>query len=82
VEPRYAGAPVSDSPVPIVGGTGALGFGLAVRLARAGVPVVIGSRDGDRARESAGKARELVPEGSIEGLENGEAARSAPSPRT
>ena len=38
------------SPVPIVGGTGALGFGLALRLAREGVPVAIGSRSAERAR--------------------------------
>lgn len=35
--------------VGILGGTGALGRGLALRLADSGVPVVIGSRDGDRA---------------------------------
>ncbi|MBA3422618.1 MAG: NADPH-dependent F420 reductase [Thermoleophilaceae bacterium] len=62
------------SPVPIVGGTGTLGFGLAVRLARVGVPVIIGSRRADRAEEAAGKARERVPDGQIEGLENAEAA--------
>ena len=39
-----------SAPVAIVGGTGALGFGLALRLAREGVPVVIGSRDAGRAR--------------------------------
>ena len=64
---------MSPSPVPIVGGTGALGFGLAVRLARAGVPVIIGSRGADRAQEAAAKARERVPDGEIEGLENAEA---------
>ena len=30
--------------------TGALGFGLALRLGREGVPIVIGSRDAGRAR--------------------------------
>ena len=65
---------MSPSPVPIVGGTGALGFGLAVRLAQAGTPVLIGSRDAGRAAEAAEKARALVPEGDIEGLENSEAA--------
>lgn len=65
---------MSPSPISIVGGTGALGFGLAVRLARAGVPVIIGSRGAERAEEAARKARERVPDGQIEGLENGEAA--------
>ncbi|MGI9185675.1 MAG: NADPH-dependent F420 reductase [Solirubrobacteraceae bacterium] len=58
------------SPLGIVGGTGALGFGLAVRFGRAGVPIVIGSRDGRRAEEAAAKAAGLVPEGSFQGLEN------------
>jgi NADPH-dependent F420 reductase len=60
--------------VPIIGGTGALGFGLAVRLAARGVPVAIGSRDEGRAKEAA----ERVPEGEAEGLENREAARRGP----
>jgi NADPH-dependent F420 reductase len=38
--------------------------------------VVIGSRDPDRALESAERARQGVPEGSFIGLENSEAARS------
>ncbi|MEQ8658402.1 MAG: NADPH-dependent F420 reductase [Hyphomicrobiales bacterium] len=38
----------------IVGGTGPQGKGLALRFARAGVPVAIGSRDGARAAEIAG----------------------------
>src|SRR5205814_7375636 len=39
-------------PIPIIGGTGALGWGLALRLATAGQPVVIGSRSAERAREA------------------------------
>jgi 8-hydroxy-5-deazaflavin:NADPH oxidoreductase len=63
-----------DAPVPIIGGTGALGFGLALRLARAGVPVVIGSRRAESAAESAGRLREQVPDAQVEGLVNAEAA--------
>jgi 8-hydroxy-5-deazaflavin:NADPH oxidoreductase len=59
--------------VPIIGGTGALGFGLARRLAQAGVPVAIGSRDSGRAQEAAAKAGE-----GVEGLENSEAATRGP----
>jgi 8-hydroxy-5-deazaflavin:NADPH oxidoreductase len=62
-------------PIPIIGGTGALGYGLAVRLARAGQAIVIGSRKPERAEEAAGKLREAVPGAEIEGLENGEAAK-------
>jgi len=65
-------------PVPIIGGTGALGFGLALRLAKEGVPVVIGSRDARRAGEAAGRVREQVPDGQAEGLENPEAAGRGP----
>ena len=66
-----------SSPVTIVGGTGALGFGLALRLGRAGVPVVIGSRDAGRAEEAARKAREKLPDASISGAQNEAAARDA-----
>ena|SRR5436190_14196873 len=65
-------------PVALVGGTGALGFGLALRLARAGVPIVIGSRDADRAREAAVRAAELVPRGSFAGRVNREAVADVP----
>ena len=65
---------MAHDPVPIVGGTGALGFALALRLARAGVPVVIGSRDPGRAEESARKLRERLPDAQVEGLSNEDAA--------
>jgi 8-hydroxy-5-deazaflavin:NADPH oxidoreductase len=54
----------------IVGGSGALGFGLALRLGREGVPIVIGSRDAHRAVHAARRASEAVPTGSFTGLEN------------
>jgi NADPH-dependent F420 reductase len=60
--------------VSIIGGTGALGLGLALRLAQQGVPVVIGSRDAERAADSATDAAARLPEGSFEGLANDEAA--------
>ena len=69
---------MSLSPVPIVGGTGALGFGLALRLAEAGVPVVIGSRRPERADEAAKSARERTSGAEITGLPNPEAARRGP----
>ncbi|HEX4482533.1 MAG TPA: NADPH-dependent F420 reductase [Solirubrobacteraceae bacterium] len=67
---------LAADPVAIIGASGALGFGLALRLGRAGVPVVIGSRDAERAEEAAGRAREAIPGLSCSGAENGEAARS------
>ena len=64
-------------PIPIIGGTGALGAGLARRWARAGVPIVIGSRAAERAEEAAAKIREAVPGAEVSGLENAEAATKA-----
>ena len=65
------------NPVCVVGGTGALGFGLALRLGLAGIPIVIGSRDAERAREAAERASEQVPDGRFTGLENHEAVKHA-----
>jgi NADPH-dependent F420 reductase len=61
-------------PIPIIGGTGALGAGLARRWAQAGVPIVLGSRDAGRAEEAAAKVREAVPDADVTGLQNEEAA--------
>jgi 8-hydroxy-5-deazaflavin:NADPH oxidoreductase len=63
-----------EASVSIIGGSGALGFGLAVRLGRAGVPIVIGSRDAGRAAEAAGRAAAAVPGAGFEGLDNAAAA--------
>jgi NADPH-dependent F420 reductase len=65
----------AGEPIPIVGGTGALGAGLALRWAKAGRSVVIGSRSAERAVEAAARVREAVPGAEVEGLENEEAAR-------
>ena len=65
----------ATEPIPIIGGTGALGAGLAVRWAQAGAPVVLGSRSAERAEEAAAKVRAAVPGADVTGLENGEAAR-------
>jgi 8-hydroxy-5-deazaflavin:NADPH oxidoreductase len=66
----------SDAPAPvtIIGATGALGFGLALRLGRTGVPIVIGSREAKRAEEAAEHARERVADGQFSGLDNEAAA--------
>jgi NADPH-dependent F420 reductase len=64
--------------VSIVGATGALGFGLALRLGGAGVPIVIGSRDGGRAKEAAANASQLVPDGAFTGAVNDDAVQDTP----
>jgi NADPH-dependent F420 reductase len=63
--------------IPIVGGTGALGAGLALRWAKAGAPIVLGSRSAERAEEAAAKLREKVPGAQITGMLNEEAATQA-----
>jgi len=64
-------------PIPIVGGTGALGAGLALRWATAGRAIAIGSRSAERAEQAAAKLREAVPGAKVEGLLNEEAAQRA-----
>jgi len=64
-------------PVAIIGASGALGFGLAVRLGQTGVPIAIGSRDAARAQETAQRAQGVVPDGSFSGHDNADAARAA-----
>jgi NADPH-dependent F420 reductase len=63
--------------VTIIGGSGALGFGLALRLGLAGVPIAIGSRDPARAEEIARKLAERAPGGTFSGDANGPAAEQA-----
>lgn len=70
-------APPNLDPVAVIGASGALGFGLAVRLGRVGVPIAIGSRDEARAQETAERARAIVPEGTFTAHDNGGAARAA-----
>lgn len=67
----------SKQTVAIIGGTGALGFGLAVRWAIAGVPIVIGSRDAGRAGDVAERVVERAGGGDVSGFENEEAAGRA-----
>jgi NADPH-dependent F420 reductase len=70
-------APSSSDPVAVIGASGALGFGLALRLARTGVPIAIGSRDSDRAAETAERALTILPDGSFSAHDNAEAVRAA-----
>jgi len=68
---------MTPTPVTIIGATGDLGFGLALRLAQAGVPVVIGSRDAGRAAEAAERVREASPGADAQGLANPDAAAAS-----
>jgi 8-hydroxy-5-deazaflavin:NADPH oxidoreductase len=67
------------APVALLGGTGKLGPGLAMRFAVAGVPVLIGSRDAEKgvaaAAEASAKLRAAgVDFAPIEGMDNSWAA--------
>jgi NADPH-dependent F420 reductase len=62
--------------IPILGGTGALGSGLAKRWAAGGARVVIGSRDAGRAAEAAQKVASETG-GDVIGMSNEEAATQA-----
>ncbi|HVE68405.1 MAG TPA: NADPH-dependent F420 reductase [Solirubrobacteraceae bacterium] len=68
---------MTREPVAIIGATGALGHGLALRLAAAGVPVVCASRSAERAEQAVAKLREAVPDGAFEAAENADAAGRA-----
>ena len=65
----------SPDQVAVIGASGALGFGIAIRLAAAGVPIAIGSRQIARAEQAAERARTAVPEGTFSAHENADAVR-------
>lgn len=64
--------------VAVVGGTGALGFGFAVRLRQAGVRVAIGSRAAERAEQAAERLAAAVEGPDAAGFDNAAAAAAAP----
>jgi 8-hydroxy-5-deazaflavin:NADPH oxidoreductase len=68
----------SDLPtIAILGGTGKEGPGLALRWAHAGYPIMIGSRQADKAQVTAAEINQKLAINTVRGLENGEAARQA-----
>jgi 8-hydroxy-5-deazaflavin:NADPH oxidoreductase len=75
----YSAALASPAPDPVavIGASGALGFGLALRFGLAGVPVAIGSRDAARGEETAERARAIVPDGSFSAYDNASAVAQA-----
>jgi hypothetical protein len=61
----------------IIGGTGALGSGLAIRWAAAGYPVVLGSRSSEKAREAALQIQAGNGAPAVRGEDNASAAAAA-----
>jgi len=62
--------------VSVIGGSGELGSGLALRWARAGVPVIIGSRDAERAAGVAEELNSQTGNDLARGMNNLDAAKS------
>ena len=67
--------------IAIIGGTGDLGLGLALRWAVAGIEIVIGSRDEQKARSAAQRVKDILTldpsDPRITGLENAAACAGA-----
>lgn len=63
--------------IAVVGGTGAEGGGLALRWAAAGHKVIIGSRDGARAKAAAAELHALAPQSQLSGDDSLAAAQAA-----
>jgi 8-hydroxy-5-deazaflavin:NADPH oxidoreductase len=63
--------------VAIVGGTGSLGSGLALRLGAPGVKIIIGSRDAEKAKKAVDVLKRSLRAGEIAGMTNREAVKGA-----
>ena len=65
-------------PIAVIGGTGPAGTGIALRWARAGEAVIIGSRDAARAEQKAEEIRNRVGQNAqVSGMENSAACAAA-----
>ncbi|MBK80911.1 MAG: NADPH-dependent F420 reductase [Gammaproteobacteria bacterium] len=69
-----ADANTAQQTIAILGGTGDLGTGLAIRWARAGHKIVIGSRTLEKAQDAVAKLHEISPDTPAEAMENADAA--------
>ncbi|MGD1022822.1 MAG: NADPH-dependent F420 reductase [Candidatus Sulfotelmatobacter sp.] len=68
----------ASRPIAILGGTGPAGMGLALRWARSGETILIGSRDAQRAQEAADKIRQKAgSQARVSGVENSAACAAA-----
>jgi hypothetical protein len=68
----------TSRPIAILSGTGPAGTGLALRWARAGETIIIGSREAQRAQEAADKIKQKAGnQASVSGMENSAACAAA-----
>jgi NADPH-dependent F420 reductase len=63
--------------IAVIGGSGAEGGGIALRLAKAGYRVIVGSRDAARATAAAGEINAALGTGNASGAASAEAAAAA-----
>lgn len=63
--------------IAVLGGTGKEGSGLALRWAKAGHRVIVGSRDAAKASAAAAAMQQRLGGGDISGMANGQAASAA-----
>ncbi|SDJ12617.1 reduced coenzyme F420:NADP oxidoreductase [Frankineae bacterium MT45] len=68
---------VTSLTIAILGGTGGQGQGLAYRFANAGLSVIVGSRDAQRAQASAEELSSKITAGEVSGASNAAAASAA-----
>jgi NADPH-dependent F420 reductase len=68
----------ASRPIAILGGTGPAGTGVALRWARAGETIIIGSRHPQRAQEAADSLKETIgDQARVSGMENSAACSAA-----
>lgn len=68
---------MNNTKIAVIGGTGDLGGGLVYRWAKAGLPVIIGSRKEEKAVEAKQELLQRLPEANVSAMDNVSAARAA-----
>ena len=69
---------MGERTIAVIGGTGDQGFGIVLRLAKAGERIVIGSRQQQKAEDAAKRARGILGGNAVvDGMENPKAAAAA-----
>ena len=66
-----------EKTIAIIGGTGGLGSALAFRWGQSGYKIILGSRNEEKAKLSAGKLNNLLEKESAKGMSNRDAANAA-----
>lgn len=68
---------MSKETLAVIGGTGNIGLGLALRWADSGYAVIVGSRSTERANQAADEINSQLKGGTVRGLANPDAAAAA-----